>query len=76
MVPTGCGQDGAVGLQSPSVVVEADLSVAGHILEESVEGARESGLELLRRRVRFGEESGSRPEGLTGLLPLRLRQEE
>ena len=71
MVPTGCGQDGAVGLQSPSVVVEADLSVAGHILEESVEGARESGLELLPKRAgrrlqvrRSARQSGSRPEGL------------
>ena len=45
---------GAVGLQPPSVVIKADLSIAGHILEESVEDGGESGLELLRRRVRVG----------------------
>ena len=33
---------GAVGLQPPSVVVEADLPVAGYILEESVEGGRQA----------------------------------
>ena len=67
---------GAVGLQPPSVVVEADLPVAGHILEEPVEGGRQASPELLRRGARFGRESGSRPEGLAGALSLRLRQEE
>ena len=42
----------------------------------SVEGGGEPGLELLRRRVRVGRESGPRPEGLAALLPLPLRQKE
>ena len=67
---------GRVRLQPPPVVVERDLSVVGNTFQEAVERIREPLLQALDRHAGVDGESGTRPERLADLLPLRGRQEE
>ena len=70
------GRLGRVRLQPPPVVVERDLPVVRNTFQEAVERVREPLLQALDRRAGVDGESGTRPERLADLLPLRGRQEE
>ena len=67
---------GRVRLEPPPVVVERDLPVVSDTLQEAVERVREPLLQALDRRAGVDGESGTRPERIADLLPLRGRQEE
>ena len=70
------GRLGRVRLEPPPVVVERDLPVVSNTFQEAVERVREPPFQALDRRTGVDGESGTRPERLADLLPLRGRQEE